>query len=110
VPEPRAVLKQAYRQAFFDLDVLRHWPLSRGTVDLRSRVIKQLLALHAALYADDMADVSEQMKRFGQRVRLTHAEEERLSADDIVKAGGTISGYGESSDDGDEAGTLAPTT
>jgi len=104
LPEPRAALKQIYRQTFFDLDALRHWPLSRGTVDLRTRLLKQFLDLHQALYADDMIDVAERLKQFGQQVTLAHAKEHRLCSDDIVKAGGSISGYGEGegNEDGDE--------
>lgn len=88
-------LKEAFRQAYFRLEYLRHQPDSKNTQSSYSTLTAKIINLYELLYAQG-GGLQEQLKQFRQ-IMMKHNDPDIPAIDTIIDkvAGGSYSGDGE---------------
>lgn len=87
-------LKEAFRQAYFRLEYLRHLPDSKNVMATFSALSARMLGLYELLYAEG-GGLHEQLKMFRQ-IMMKHKDPDIKAIDTIIDkvAGGSYSGDG----------------
>lgn len=70
--DPQRPLREAYRQTFFRLQLLRYWPDTSNTVSAASKLIRDAKQLYELLYGQEGTGFEQQLKKFRQFLLVKH--------------------------------------